>query len=108
MRCDDPTFVKICPIIAAEFTSTGRFETHSFQGFVTGKICIVLTTASAFVVSNRMEFVTTCNVPRRRPSWLIRSVPAPAQKLDSTAHPNIRHTVQNVIKSGENVNHPPQ
>ncbi len=51
----------ICAIIASEFASTGRLEMHSFHGFVTGKICMADTTASAFDVLNRMAFVTTGN-----------------------------------------------
>ena len=54
--------------IASEFASTGRLEIHSLHGFVTGKICIADTTASAFVVLNKIEFVTVGDGPRMRPS----------------------------------------
>ena len=43
-------------------------ETHSFHGFVTGKICMADTTASALAVLNKIEFVTTGSTPRIRPS----------------------------------------
>src|SRR5882724_11799961 len=69
----DKRFDMICAIMASEFASTGRRETSSFQGLVTGKICIAETTASALVVLNKMELVTTGKGPRMRPSWLMRS-----------------------------------
>ena len=76
----DPRFDMICAIIASEFASTGRLEMHSFHGFVTGKICMADTTASALVVLNKMEFVTTGSGPRMRPSWLIRAATAGVRK----------------------------
>src|SRR5208337_5433764 len=66
----------IWAIIASEFDSTGRLEMHSFHGLVTGKICMADTTASAFVVLNRMGLVTAGRGPRMRPSWLMRSFAA--------------------------------
>ena len=71
----------ICAIIASEFASTGRLEMHSFHGFVTGKICMADTTASAFVVLNRMALVTAGRGPRMRPSWLMRSFAAYSREV---------------------------
>lgn len=63
----------------------------SFQGFVTGKICIAETKASACDVLNSVGVVTTGAGPRIRPSWLIRSdcaaavTTAPKIRLKTTA-----------------------
>src|SRR6185369_4725155 len=72
--------------MASELMRTGRLEMHSFQGLVTGKICMAETTASALDVLNRMVLVTAGTGPRMRPSWLIRS--ANDEKPDNIRTPN--------------------
>src|SRR2546425_4038425 len=82
----------IWAIIASEFVSNGRRETSSFQGLVTGKICIAETIASASGVLNRTELVTTGTGPRMRPSWLIRSAEQHAGSESSPAATNRNET----------------
>ena len=55
-------------IMAAEFDKSGRREMSSFHEFVTGKICIAETIASACAVLNNVGVVTTGAGPRIRPS----------------------------------------
>jgi hypothetical protein len=87
----------ICAIIASEFVNTGLCEISSFHGFVTGKICMADTTASAFDVSNKIGLITTGNEPRMRPSWLIRSAGnrrTDNSKINTTINPDILKPVQ--------------
>ena len=57
----------------------------SFQGFVTGKICIAETIASACGVLNKVGVVTLGAGPRMRPSWLMRSACAANAIVDVTS-----------------------
>src|SRR3989442_5710846 len=97
VRRFDRRSLLICAIIVSELASTGRRETSSFHALSTGKICIAATMASASVVLNRTELVTTGAGPRRRPAWLTLSAFADRTALH---HNRTKMTFRRLMRLG--------